>query len=239
MHRIAQAESALIAAGVQVANVSQYLRNPEGFIAFLYDEHSSSSSGDALHELTETIARYFALDIENIRRQLIGKWLLAEDAKAPPAKEVLSLRGALDDALDESRRELLGSSDDEVVLRKAIYVLRRMEKATAVSFLLNVVYSESSKMKALTRYRAARALYTISSAAYAAEVFGRSVSQLHEDVLAVIYVLLLEEIKVQQSMKEFHAANKEGLVRCLFPLFLIEIHQVRTILRSAHGKTVN
>lgn len=233
-------ELALADAGIDDEAVLSKLGQPPELICNLYELYSCGDKaaalagrGVSLHELQEGLAARHGLSSEKLRKFLVQKWLVDAEGEATDANESqlnvtvgaggtagLSLGGALD---DEPAGGGGGAGEDaqasgvDANLRRAIALLRMGDRAETVEYLVNFAFMEQSlKITAVARRRAFVALFNIAPIALICEVSGRTLAELRDHMVGLIYVTRLEQVHVTQTVAEFLACSKEGLVRGLW-----------------------
>ena len=256
MFRSASVNLLLKDSGVDNVAHADLLNKPDELIADLFDKYTVGPL--ARHEIkviaiVEQISKYLNIDYEPIRQRLISAWLLDESDDGSGAKSVdaqsiqISLKSALDDSVDEPKPassagsrfvSLLPVSQSDMRLAKAVFLLRIGDQSQSVSYLLNVAFSErSQQIHTATRLRALRALFSVANPDFIVKSSGKTIQEFRSLIASVSYVCRLSELRVNQTVKEFTATNKEGLVRLAYYYHLefycsLLSYQVRSLWRS-------
>ena len=231
MFRIASVSLLLKDSGVEDAAHANLLNKPDELIADLFDKYTVgplACQEIKVIAIVEQISKFFHVEYEPIRQRLISTWLLDESDDATGANVVdaqsiqISLKSALDDSIEESKPapstgsrfiSLLPVSPSDLRLAKAVFLLRIGDPSQSVSYLLNVAFSErSQQIHTTTRLRALRALFSVANPDFIVKSSGKTVQEFRSLIASVSYVCRLSELRVNQTVKEFTATNKEGLV---------------------------
>lgn len=175
-HRTAT-EHVLQQAGLKHAALVPLLNSPAELIAKIYEIFSvcppSEIHDTNIEDVAQSIAAHHGLSLEKMRRFLIQKWLMSSEdaaeqktpvkAKKEDSGSSLSLKAALDDSFGPEDAAPLSTSEEELTLRRAIFLLKGNPIEQTVAFLLNFMFMEkSSNITPQSRLRACRALFCIA-----------------------------------------------------------------------------
>jgi hypothetical protein len=171
-------------AGIEDQAVLDMIANPQQLIGHLLEHYSTGPQAKQLQQhnvdlmhLAKAIGNEHGVDAERLRQHLIQLWLtdlegddLATDAdrsvmaNRPAAKLTLSLATLLDDGDDSGARNAPTQAQSDVLLQKAVALLRMAETEETVCYLLTFAFEETSvKITPRARVRAYTALFMVAS----------------------------------------------------------------------------
>ena len=163
-----------------------------------------------LHGIVEDIAKRYNLDIEAIRENLVSTWLVqtVRFSESDCAKYLPSFRLQMK----------TGScfKNEHLIKVRVIYILESQSIEKSISFLLEIVYSQDSKISTLSRVRSLGILLEIAKPSEIDEFIDVSYSDLTYLMQVLLYLADFEELRIIQTLKDFETCDKESLVKSLW-----------------------
>ncbi|KAJ1677860.1 hypothetical protein EV182_005289, partial [Spiromyces aspiralis] len=199
----------------------------EAALRRLYDENANpvlgsgatGDSGPALHRVAETLAKYYEVDINTVRKALLNEYL-SRPVRLHPSPHLESGQH-VDKYLPSfwlyHQPVSAGRDTDtgEVSLRRRIaYILEGYPLEEVVPYLLEYAYKSHSKVSTLNRIRALDILFTVASP--------RDIQLTHDPeevkkyMCALIYLVDFEHLQILQTCSEFLECSKTSLARTLW-----------------------
>ncbi|RUS30176.1 rough deal protein C-terminal region-domain-containing protein [Jimgerdemannia flammicorona] len=176
-----------------------------------------------LHAITNDIAKRHGLDIEKIRQYLLRTWLTQQLEVDTDEQEscLLSMRMQITNNANPKQETSLQM--------RVLYLLRYGAVEKNTKFLLEFAYQPSQKITTLTRIRALSVLLQLASPEEISRVQKyQEVRRILSNLLLIrlpydrsymqmlLYLADFEELKIQQTLKEFIGCDKDALARSLW-----------------------
>jgi len=227
LYKRSSIENALLEHGINDEKLFMLCHQPAKLIIELYEEYGDKvkfetgklSGAPEIHSLAETIALISQeIDLQRVHAFLMNKWL-------PCIRSSTGEQEEDDDELDMkmmhsvSKKDLV-KKENEKNLRRVIYVLASSYNETTMQSLLQSIYETESEGESgstnQTRIRAVQVLFTLLDTQTIESLSNTTITQIHEKLVAFIYLSELEALHISQSEDGFVKCNKEGLVKGLW-----------------------
>lgn len=219
-HKRALIEQTLLQNNLTDKELIDLSNDPTRLICKLY-EHSSIQqrfesrvvlhSLPDIHKAAATIAEISSLALSEMKHVLVDKWLPPMHQDNPDITlNMTSLN--VDVTL---RQEDEQSEDDEINLKRVIYLLQYEKLQDSLTLLYSNYIDDSSKVSNLCRIRAICCVYTLADCATVDSFFCKTVN-FKELLQKLIYLVRLEKLHLSLTLESFSNYNKGGLVRSLW-----------------------
>ncbi|XP_033734712.1 kinetochore-associated protein 1-like [Pecten maximus] len=197
--------------------------NPNKLLLKLY-EHSSIINQEIaekdkpdIHRIAEDIANIHNVDLEQLRLNLLYRWLPSIKSKqgGPDTTVTFSF-----DQLNLGDETMVSAEDDDedANLRRVLYLLQRGTTEKNAMFLFEFAFKEKKMEEAcnitnMCRVRALRCLLQIGDKAAVQKLFYKSMDQVRHMMRMLLYLVDLENLHILHTVQSFEEANKEGLIK--------------------------
>ncbi|KAI8058285.1 RZZ complex, subunit KNTC1/ROD [Syncephalis plumigaleata] len=169
-------------------------------------QHRKSCTKESVNMLISMLCKHYKLQSDKVLSAILMEWL-----KEPISSSITSTTYLLSTWLQ------MTSHTDEQEEHRRVKLVRLMQTTLyekRVSYLLKFAYQPSHKIPTVARIRALTVLFMVADA--------QAITRVHryEDVREYLHLLLymvdFEDLRISQSLKEFHACDKLALARSLW-----------------------
>ncbi|XP_067682442.1 kinetochore-associated protein 1-like [Haliotis asinina] len=189
----------------------QLCNKPEDLIVKLYDHPSITASWDCevkkpdINAVVKEISKVNDLELESICFDLIKKWLPSVEAKQEAEDTMTFNFDNLKFAGEEPRH------DDDDSLRRVMYIMKGINKEDCGVTIFNFINKDSETTNQC-RVRGLQCLLQVFSSEDLNRICDKSAEELSEMMHVLLYLVELEKLHIQHSVKTFQECNKEGLI---------------------------